>query len=130
MFVQDQPTTSAPGSRPDPSQDRPAPSGDAPSGDAPSAGGRLLGLLRRLVDYGRGLVGALQQCPAAINPITILSQFGRADIALILARITRGLLLAAALEAVLIGRAAHPNAAPARTSNPVPRQPRAARPAA
>jgi hypothetical protein len=50
------PTTAAvPTNRPDPHQDRPA-----TGADAPSRTGRLLGLVRALIDYGRQLAGTLQ----------------------------------------------------------------------
>ena len=63
---------------------------------------RLLGLVRKLVDYGRELVSTLQQEPPADNHRPIKLQFGTADIALILRRITLGLRRAAALEYRLI----------------------------
>ena len=47
--------TSIEPNRPDPHQDRPA-----TGADAPSRTGRLLTLLRTLIDYGRQLAGSLQ----------------------------------------------------------------------
>ncbi len=119
------PATAAPSSRPDPQQDRPA-VGD----DAPTRTGRLLGLVRKLIDYGKQLASTLQQHASAANLAIVTRNFGTADIAAILACITRGQHRAAALEARLISRAARPDAAPARPSAPSHRQPRAAQPAA
>ena len=70
----------------------------------PSRAGRLLGLVRQLIDYGRQLATTLR-----INP----PPFGPSDIALILARITRGLLRAEALEARVIRNTARLDAEPA-----------------
>ena len=64
----------------------------------------LLALVRQLIDYGRQLATTLRGNP---------HRLGASDIALILARITRGLLRAEALEARLIRSAARPDAAPA-----------------
>ncbi|HEX4173030.1 MAG TPA: hypothetical protein VHY82_11215 [Acetobacteraceae bacterium] len=55
---------------------------------------RLLALVRKLIDYSRDLAGALQQRGSTAIP----HQFGTADIALILARITQGLHRAQVLE--------------------------------
>lgn len=119
------PAPAAPSSRPDPHQDRPA-----TGGDAPSRTGRLLGLVRKLIDYGKELAGTLQQHASAANLAIVTRNFGTADIAAILACITRGLLRAAALQARIVSRPTRPEAAPARTSAPSHRQPRAAQPAA
>ena len=59
----------------------------------PSRSGRLLSLVRQLIDFGKQLAATLRSNP---HP------FGTGDIALILARITRGLLRAEALEARII----------------------------
>jgi hypothetical protein len=91
--------------------------------------GRLLGLVRALIDYGRQLAGTLQQRTAAANLADVTMHFGTIDISEILARITRGLLRAAALETRLASRLAREPAAPAEPRTPSPRQPRAARPA-
>jgi hypothetical protein len=65
--------------------------------------GGLLGLVRQLIDYGRQLAATLRSNPHL---------FGASDIALILARITRGLLRAEALEARIIRTAATLDADP------------------
>ena len=90
------PTATVPADRPDPQQDRPA-----TGTDAPTSTGCLLSLVRALIDYGRQLATTLQQRTAATNLTDITLNFGTIDIADILARITRGLLRAAALEARL-----------------------------
>jgi hypothetical protein len=69
-----------------------------PAAGAPkeSRVGRLLTLVRRLIDYGRDLAASLQQQGAAAIPRQC--HFGTTDLALILARITQGLHRAQALE--------------------------------
>ena len=118
------PTAVVPTNRPDPHRDRPA-----TGADAPSRTGRLLGLVRTLIDYGRQLAATLQQRTSATNITDITRNFGTIDIGEILARITRGLLRAAALETKLSSRLARQQAVPAAPSARSPRQPRAARPA-
>jgi hypothetical protein len=81
----------------------------------------LLALVRQLIDYGRHLATTLRGNP---HPL------GAGDIALILARITRGLLRAEALEARLIRNAARPDAAPAPPRAPFHRRSPPARTAA
>ena len=81
----------------------------------------LLALVRQLIDYGRHLATTLRGNP---HPL------GAGDISEILARITRGLLRAEALEARLIRSAARPDAAPAPPRAPSHRQSPAARAAA
>ena len=77
---------------------------EAPADPKPSPAGRLLGLVRQLIDYGRQLVTTLRNNP---------HQLSAGDIALILARITRGLLRAEALEARVIRDTARLDAEPA-----------------
>jgi hypothetical protein len=115
------PTASVPADRPDPHQDRPA-----TDTDGPTSTGRLLRLVRALIDYGRQLAVTLQQRTATTNLTDITRNFGTIDIGEILARITRGLLRAAALEARLGRRLPPRHAAPAAISAPSHRQPRAA----
>src|ERR1700681_236304 len=107
--------------RPDPHQDRPAAGADAPTG-------RLLTLVRTLIAYGRHLAAALQQRTSATDLADITRHFGIADIGEILARITRGLLRAAALEARLISHPIREPAAPGTPTVPPARQPRAVQP--
>ena len=79
----------------------------------PSRTSGLLGLVRQLIDYGRQLAAALRSNP---------HRFGTSDIALILARITSGLLRAEALEARIIRGAARLDAAPASPRAASPRR--------
>jgi hypothetical protein len=80
----------------------------------PSRSGRLLSLVRQLIDFGKQLAATLRSNP---HP------FGTGDIALILARITRGLLRAEALEARIIRTATRLDAEPARPRAPCHRSP-------
>ena len=100
----------------------------------PSRNNRLLGFLRKLIDYGTQLVHSLQQRTAATALVTVVLRFGTRDIALILSRIARGLQLANALEAKLIRRPVRqdpvlirtPSERKPRTDEP-PAKPRASR---
>jgi hypothetical protein len=90
----------------------------------------LLDLVRKLIDYGKELAATLDQ-RAADNPYFAVLTFGSNDLALILARITRGLQRAAALEVRLLracGRArpdhrARPQQPPSPTRPAPPRKP-------
>jgi hypothetical protein len=82
--------------------------------------------VRKLIDFGKDLATNLQQ-RAAIDPAAVTRPFGTSDIGLILARITRGLLLANALEARIVALAARPPAPPRPTRAPAQRVPRAPR---
>jgi hypothetical protein len=98
------------------------PNTNQPSTDQPSTGeagrtARLLGIVRRLISYGRKLAGTLHNNPAAREPATIQHKFGTADMRLILRRITRGILLAVALQAKLVAHLQHPPRASARTND-------------
>ena len=115
------PTAAGPTNRPDPHQDRPA-----TGADAPTRTGRLLGLVRALIDYGRQLAGTLQQRTSATNLADVTRNFGTIDIGEILARITRGLLRAAALETRLSSRLAR-EPCTSRPERPIP-SPTARRP--
>ncbi len=93
----------------------------------PSRSASLLALVHKLIDYGRELAATIRR-RAFTDPTSVRCCFGTADVALILARITRGLHRADALEARLIRNADRLDAAPqAAPSQP---RPRAARPAA
>ena len=95
------------------------------------ARGRLLGLVRKLIDFGRDLMATVQARDTHAAPVAIAHRFGTMDAARIIARITRGLMIAAALELRLsrpvpcMGvRPTQPTPA-RRTSTPrKPRQPR------
>jgi hypothetical protein len=73
----------------------------------------VLSLLRKLIDYGQELARTVQQRTAATTLLTLALQFGTGDLALILARITRGLRLANALETRLVSRPVRQDAVPA-----------------
>jgi hypothetical protein len=81
----------------------PDPPRDAPI--TPTAIGRVLGVLRRLIDFGKQIAVTVQQRATTPDFASFAKRFGTADLALILARITNGLRLAAALEARLNRRA-------------------------
>jgi hypothetical protein len=93
----------------------------------PSRSASLLGLVRRLIDYGKELAATIRQ-RVSTDPIGVRCGFGTADVALILARISRGLHRANALEARLLHNADRLDAAPRGASSP--RTPRAPRPPA
>jgi hypothetical protein len=100
----------------------------------PNRVGRVLSLVRRLIDYGRHLAVTVRQRATAPDFALFAKPFGTADLAVILARITAGLRRAAALEAALNRRAASgrdltPSPAPSpRTSPPEQAAPTDARP--
>ncbi|HET7883968.1 MAG TPA: hypothetical protein VFL55_23985 [Acetobacteraceae bacterium] len=88
---------------------------------APSIG-RVLGLVRKLIDYGRQLAATVQQRASAPGFALFAKPFGTADLAAILARITAGLRRATALEAALESRAARgEDLSPAPVREPSPR---------
>ena len=109
---------------PDPPQDRPPAAGDGPTSTP-----FLLGLVRKLIDYGRQLAATLRQPPPAASLPCSPHYAGTFDIGPILARIARGLHLAAALEARLLRRPPQKET-PAPTCPSAPCRPRATRPAA
>ncbi len=97
--------------------------------------GQVLGLVRALIAYGQNLADTLRQHaadPHVLPCFTFLATiFGTGDLALILARIARGLLRAAALEARLSRRAVRgQDLKPTAIRLPSPRKPHAAKPAA
>jgi hypothetical protein len=69
--------------------------------DMPRRLGRVLSLVRKLIDYGKQLATTVQQRAGAPGFAFLARPFGTADIAIILARITCGLRRAAMLEARL-----------------------------
>ncbi len=103
--------------------------------DIPSRAGRLLCLVRKLIDYGKELAASLSQHSETMDLAPVMRAFGTRDIARILARITCGLLRAQALEDKVLHNAAHldtdpqPNPPPTRRvhtrsvrASPAPRQ--------
>ena len=94
----------------------------------PSRLGCVLILVRKLIDYGKQLVGTVRQGPTSPNFALFARPFGTADLAVILVRIANGLRRAAALEAMLCQRAARgQDLTPAPTRVPAARGPRPAR---
>jgi hypothetical protein len=95
----------------------------------PSRSGLLLGLIRKLIDYGRELATTIRQRVAA-DPIFAKARFGTTDLAVIFARIAHGLHLADALEARVLRCAARLDAKPApgraRSAARAPAAPRVA----
>ena len=87
----------APTTNPDPARAAPP---------MPAALGRVLSLVRKLIDYGRQLAGTVHQRAAAPGFALFARPFGTADLAVIFARIADGLRRAMALEARLCQRAA------------------------
>src|SRR5271166_7048691 len=79
---------------PDPHQDRPV-----IVAEAHRSTGFLLGLVRKLIDFGKHFAATLQQRAPATNRLAVPRYPGTIDIGLILARIACGLQRAAALEA-------------------------------
>jgi hypothetical protein len=105
-----------------------APDAHRASPDMPSRIGPVLGLVRKLIDYGRQLAATVQSRAAAPGFVQFARPFGTADLGVILARITCGLRRAAALEAKLCRHAARgKDLAPAPIRLPAARAPRAAR---
>ena len=78
----------------------------------PSRVGGLLSLVRKLVHYGTFLADTIRQRGLGNHPGFHGRQFGTTSVALILARIARALLRAAALEARLIRGVRHLDAPP------------------
>ena len=97
--------------------------------EQPTRSGRLLSLVRRLIDYGRELAATIRQ-RTATEPVFALSCFGTIDLAVIFTRIARGVQRANALEARVLQRAAQLDAGPrrgqARSAAKPPAAPRAA----
>jgi hypothetical protein len=100
---------------------------DPPQTNTPALG-RVLSLVRKLIDYGRQLAGTVQQRAATPGFALFARPFGTADLAVILARITAGLHRAATLQSRLCQRAARGrDLTPASVRLPAPRQPRPSR---
>jgi len=114
-----QPTAPAPAPTPDPPPAAPP---------IPSRLGRVLAVVRRLIDLGRQLAVTVPQRATAPGFALFAKPFGTADLAAILARITNGLRRATALEARLCQRAARgQDLTPTAMRMPTAHTPRAAR---
>ncbi|MGC1410111.1 MAG: hypothetical protein WA864_14355 [Acetobacteraceae bacterium] len=91
----------------------------------PSRSARLVHLVHKLIDYGRELAATMRR-RAFTDPAAVITCFGTADVALILARISRGLHRANALEARLLRNADRLDAVPRAASPGTPHAPRQA----
>jgi hypothetical protein len=94
-----EPTTPAPATPPDPAPDR-------PRTPTPVRIAALLHVVRILLAYGRHLADTLAARAATPSLMPIAAGFGTTNLSLILAHLHRGILRAAALEHVLLARAA------------------------
>ena len=92
-------TTPLVASPPDPAQDHPAPA-------LPNNIEVFLHAIGILLTYGRHLAATVRQRAASPNFSAIAACFGTANVATILAHLNRGVLRAAALQRVLLARAA------------------------
>ena len=92
--------------------------------------GRLLGLVRKLIDYGKELATTLRHRNETTDLGPLVRGFGTVDIGRILARITCGLLRAQALEDKILHNAARldANLAPKTQAASSARDPCAPRP--
>ena len=90
-----------------------------------SRSGRLLTLVRKLIDYGKQLADALRQRAVPNDTTDVARTFGTSDLALILARIAQGLLRAGLLQEKITGTAARLDAEPQPKPAPSPRASRA-----
>ena len=116
------PTAPVQSAKPDPAPDRQPSDANA---DALGGVTRLLGILRWLIDIGRQRTARLRLGAAPGTEVFVLFRRCRTrDIALVLARIRRGLMLAGALQAHLADKAARgqdvtpPKLPPLRTPSP------------
>ena len=87
--------------------------------------GGLIALVRALTTFGRGLLVTLRSRNQSAPPFDAACRFGTLNLALILARLTRGIMIAQALEARLLRR--RPRIAPP-APRPIPATPAPARP--
>jgi hypothetical protein len=87
----------------------------------------VLGLVRKLIDYGKELATAPRERGLSDRPAGAFATFGTIDLGLILSRIATALLRAEALEARLVQSAARPEPQPRPPHAPSECAPRAAR---
>jgi hypothetical protein len=97
----------------------------APDLPPPSRSGRLLSLVRRLIDYGRQLAATLRQSAVPNDTADLVCKFGTDYLPLILARIAQGLHRAGLLEEKIARTAARLDAKPEPKPAPSPRASRA-----
>ena len=84
--------------------------------DARGAG--LLVLVRQLIGFGQAVVCSLRGRNATLPPFDVVRRFGCVNVALIIARITRGIMIAQALEARLMRRTPRDIMPPVRIAIP------------
>ena len=96
----------------------------------PSRSGRLLALIRKLIDYGTQLAATFRERPAPNDPRQLTRNFGTSDIGLILARIAQGVLRARLLGEKITTTAARIDAKPQPKPAPSSRAPRVPQPRA
>ena len=99
----------------------------APDLPPPSRSGRLLTLVRNLIDYGKALADSLRQRAVPNDTTGLFRNFGTGDLALILARIAQGLTRARFLEEKITRVADSLDANPQPKPTPRPRTPRTPR---
>jgi hypothetical protein len=92
----------------------------------PGRFGRVISLVRSIIDYGKQLAASLQNPTPATNLDNVARTFGSYDFGQILAGILRGLQRAAALEAKLTRLDARPQPEPRPAAVRAPHKPRAA----
>ena len=85
---------------------QPGPKQDRPGKPVPEGIAAVLVIVRILLEYGRHLMETLEHRAAARSFSVIAQYFGTARVPSILARLSRGILRAVALERVLLARAA------------------------
>src|SRR5487761_2324543 len=85
---------------------QPGPKQDRPTKPVPEGIAAILVIVRILLEYGRHLAATLEHRAAARSFSLIAQFFGTARLPFILARLSRGILRAMALESVLLARAA------------------------
>jgi hypothetical protein len=101
---------------------QPGPTAEA----TPSRFGRVISLVRRIIDYGKQLAASLEHPTPATDLDKVARTFGSYDFGQILASILRGLHRARELEAKLIRLDARPAPEPRPAAIPSPPKPRAA----
>ena len=100
---------------------------ETPPERAPRVADGLVGLVRRLAAFGRDLLETLQRGNTGFPPLPVARRFGTISLAMVIARITRGLLIAQALEDRLLRRRGPRPEPIARKAPATPRGPRAPR---
>lgn len=106
----------------------PSPGATPVEADTPTRAGRVLTLLRKLIDYGKDLAASLRQRTETTDLAPIIRAFSTRDIARILDRITCGLLRAQALRHKVVQNTARLDADPQPTRpTAAPRDPGAHR---